>query len=704
VRRKLNVTEAETWQIYGMDGELLAEYAQNASYLTPQKEYGYRNGQLLITAEAPSGASTNVALAANGGTAVASSTLASFNPGIWLDNTYQSFPDWIEIDFNGAKTINEIDVITQQDDYQNPVEPSLGQSFSLYGLTGFEVQYWNGSGWATVPDGNVTGNNKVWRQFSFPSITTSKIKVVVNAGADNAYSRVVEVEAWSAAGQTQNVVWTNAVGVSSSGNSLTKTATTGWGNAGASSTQTLAAGDGYVEVTVAELSRSRIFGFSHTDTNQSWDTIDYGLHCANDANHTIYVYESGTQRGTFGSYASGDKLRVAMVGGVVKYSRNGTVFYTSTVTPSYPLRVDTALYENGATIGSAVFSSGTTDSSSGINWLVTDQLGTPRMVFDKTGSLAATKRHDYLPFGEEIFAGTGGRDQGYPTSPNSNDEVRQKFTQKERDIETGLDYFGARYYANTQGRFTSADAPFADQEEGDPQSWNLYAYVRNNPLRYIDPFGDAHWEVGTDGQQHYVGDEDGEYDKDLNAVWMADCQYWEFQEDPSAVTVPIPGFNDFAQEMPIGSGKWVVLDPEPPMGGGLRHVGRRAPGVLAKMFRWFRFGKKASQALPILRGATGKEMIRDAIRIVKSSGGSAAEKADLLEKLTIQIMERTGASWNAVRATGTDGSSVFIGRAGELLVVNPAGELFRGSLKTGGIKSITDAVPTPVYELLRRID
>jgi len=94
------------------------------------------------------------------------------------------------------------------------------------------------------------------------------------------------------------------------------------------------------------------------------------------------------------------------------------------------------------------------------------------------------KRHDYLPFGEELFAPTSGRTaaQGYA----SGDGVRQQFTQKERDVETGLDYFGARYYAGTHGRFTSPDEPLADQSEGDPQTWNLYSYTSNNPLARAD--------------------------------------------------------------------------------------------------------------------------------------------------------------------------------------------------------------------------
>jgi RHS repeat-associated protein len=125
-------------------------------------------------------------------------------------------------------------------------------------------------------------------------------------------------------------------------------------------------------------------------------------------------------------------------------------------------------------------------SAAKINWLVTDQLGTPRMIFDQTGSLATTKRHDYLPFGEELFAGTGGRTtaQGY-----TGDNIRQKFTSKERDNETGLDYFGARYYGSMQGRFTSPDEFLNSGRIESPQSWNRYGYVLNNPLAFTDPTG-----------------------------------------------------------------------------------------------------------------------------------------------------------------------------------------------------------------------
>ncbi len=90
-------------------------------------------------------------------------------------------------------------------------------------------------------------------------------------------------------------------------------------------------------------------------------------------------------------------------------------------------------------------------------------------------------------------------------------------TQKERDIETGLDYFEARYYASTQGRFTGADNPgFSDGT--DPQTWNLYAYTANNPLRRVDPDGRDWFQIGSgygarfewhEGKEYKYKDPDG---------------------------------------------------------------------------------------------------------------------------------------------------------------------------------------------------
>jgi RHS repeat-associated protein len=129
----------------------------------------------------------------------------------------------------------------------------------------------------------------------------------------------------------------------------------------------------------------------------------------------------------------------------------------------------------------------TAEPGAQVRWLVTDHLGTPRMVVDKTGALAGVVRHDYLPFGEELTAGVGGRTtaNGYGA-----DGVRQKFTGHERDGETELDFAQARYYAAAQGRFTSPDPLFMAAERlPDPQQLNIYTYARNNPLKYTDPSG-----------------------------------------------------------------------------------------------------------------------------------------------------------------------------------------------------------------------
>jgi RHS repeat-associated protein len=80
--------------------------------------------------------------------------------------------------------------------------------------------------------------------------------------------------------------------------------------------------------------------------------------------------------------------------------------------------------------------------------------------------------------------------------------IQQKFTSKERDNETGLDYSINRYYSPTQGRFTSADPiPMTTQRPADPQQLNLYAYVRNNPLRYNDPYGLDLYATGEEAKR-----------------------------------------------------------------------------------------------------------------------------------------------------------------------------------------------------------
>jgi RHS repeat-associated protein len=140
-----------------------------------------------------------------------------------------------------------------------------------------------------------------------------------------------------------------------------------------------------------------------------------------------------------------------------------------------------------------------TAPASGTQYLIADALGTTRLVTGPTG--AQVECHDYLPFGEEI-----GAIDSRPGCFGGDSVPEAKFTGKERDGRTGLDYFGARYFSGAEGRFTSPDSynivlemlkgrDEADQRQilnsylSNPQSWNKYAYVLNNPLTMTDPDG-----------------------------------------------------------------------------------------------------------------------------------------------------------------------------------------------------------------------
>ena len=128
--------------------------------------------------------------------------------------------------------------------------------------------------------------------------------------------------------------------------------------------------------------------------------------------------------------------------------------------------------------------------SGNVRWIVTDHLGSTRMTADSTGSLAGIKRQDYLPFGEDLYVGIrrNGANGQYGYEPPLS-TIRHKFTGKERDTETGLDFFGARYMSSTQGRFTSVDPLRASAHIASPQTFNRYSYVLNRPTMAVDPDG-----------------------------------------------------------------------------------------------------------------------------------------------------------------------------------------------------------------------
>jgi hypothetical protein len=159
------------------------------------------------------------------------------------------------------------------------------------------------------------------------------------------------------------VTWAHAVNVTATANSIQKTAGGDAWNAGASSSTQLSAGNGGAQIRVDSTVGYRLFGLSNGDPDQNYTTIKYALYPANAG--ALYVFEAGVNRGQFGTYTTGDLLKVELVSGVVRYYRQAvgsgvwTLLYTSTVAPTYPLLLDTAIYTAGAQLQNVQFGAGT---------------------------------------------------------------------------------------------------------------------------------------------------------------------------------------------------------------------------------------------------------------------------------------------------------------------------------------------------------
>lgn len=222
VTGNVNETGAVVVEHYDSQGRLSMVREKSGPLNSPvETKYTYDMRDNLLTASINHGGGgtdrRNVALAANGAQALVSSLYDGnrfpaeamingdvkgigwgFGTGGWSDGTAVTWPDYVGIQFDGFKTIDEIGIYTLQDDYTNPVEPTEATTFSLNGIQDFKVGYYDEATNSYIYLPAVTNNNKVWRRFILPApVRTDKLSIVITRSVKN-YSRIVEVTAYEA--------------------------------------------------------------------------------------------------------------------------------------------------------------------------------------------------------------------------------------------------------------------------------------------------------------------------------------------------------------------------------------------------------------------------------------------------------------------------------------------------------------------------
>jgi len=226
-------------------------------------------------------------------------------------------------------------------------------------------------------------------------------------------------------------------------------------------------------------SNEELLNASATPQNRiSGDTYDTAGNLTAIPSIATYTYNAENQLTTTAGVAytyDGDGKRVQKSSGKLYWYGTG----------SDPLdETDLAGNTNNASFNEYIFFGGKRiarrDSTDTVNYYFADHLGTARIVANSSGTVLDDS--DFYPFGGERV---------YLNSSPQN----YKFTGKERDSESGLDNFGARYDSSSMGRFMSPDNP-KFSEKTDPQTWNLYSYVSNNPLARVDLTGDNWFNIG----------------------------------------------------------------------------------------------------------------------------------------------------------------------------------------------------------------
>jgi RHS repeat-associated protein len=435
--KKLSANQG-TWQVYGMSGELLAEYQANAAPFLASKEYGYRGGELLVTMASgdPQRLTRFIKnLYYNCLARDPNSTELQQKTDQLAQAGVQGLPQLLAAAKSAARGLFESAEYAARNRTNTQYVTDLYNAYLQRAPDTSGLNFW-------VQDAQNNGRAHTLASFEASTEFAALAEAIYGAapGGDNqrvdhfvdefylgAYNRFPTTAERSQQGQRLN----NA--------------------ASAGLSQVVAE----ARLMGAEIFQATNYNSTHTDSQYVTDLYEAFLQRAPD----------GPGLGFWVGKVQSEGRASALVGfqNSIEFGELAGTLYRETF------------------------------------WLVPDQLGTTRMVVYKTGSLAAVKRHDYLPYGEEVYASVGGRtvQQGY----NFSDNVRQKFAGYERDGETGLDFASARYFGSTQGRFTSVDPLGASAKTANPQTFNRYSYALNNPLRYTDSSG---MDVDTCDYENYL--------------------------------------------------------------------------------------------------------------------------------------------------------------------------------------------------------
>ncbi|MGA9997904.1 MAG: RHS repeat-associated core domain-containing protein [Pyrinomonadaceae bacterium] len=352
--------------------------------------------------------------------------------------------------------------------------------------------------------------------------------------------------------------------------------------------------------------------------------------------------------------------------------------------------------------------------SSATKYVTGDALGSTRVVTDSAKNIIA--RYDYLPFGEQLYDGISGRStqQGY-----GGNALTQKFTGKERDFETNLDFFNSRYYSSNQGRFTSPDS--VTGRIINPQTLNLYSYVKENPLKYVDPTGHFPQEAPDKGPKKQPSKDEPDEVVVIN-VWatritgVVGKSAWESSGGGSPNLGNNPGLIMLqgGEAEPDPDLEEDEMDPEE------REEKYERLEELGKIHRGEQIrempdmselddaldnlaDRMIANSAEQLKGDNPLDNLKDALERLGKMEGTPQEKANAAEAFLTQIKLNHGWQFNYNR--GSDGSYIFNGSAGyklNAIVISPRGEVYTGttSLTTFTIRA---GIVIPNYRNLRRL-